>query len=107
MCIRDRITLWQLQALADKSLVETTATTDKDAAVHYHLPALIRQYAAEKLARRGELHTQVRAAYLDYLYNRMGLRGAIEFITTDGQRPTGLTFAGPSRGLLSEHYIMA
>ena len=102
-----QITLWQLQGLADKALIETTAAADKEAAVHYHLPALIRQYAAEKLARRSELHAQVRAAYLDYLYNRTGLRGAVEFITTDGLRPTGLAVAGPSRGLLSEHYIMA
>lgn len=101
-----QIAPWQLQALADKSLLEITDASDKETAVRYHLPALIRQYAVEKLAHCGELHARVRTAHLDYLYGRTVLRGAVEFITADEQRPSRLAVPGLSRGSLSKRYII-
>ena len=101
-----QIAPWQLQALADKSLLEITDAADKETAVRYNLPALIRQYAVEKLARCGELHARLRNAHLDYLYGWTVLRSAVEFITADEQRPSRLTVPGLSRGSLSKRYII-
>ncbi len=62
-----QIPRWQLMSLVDKSLVEVTNAGPGGREPRYHLHALVRKYAAEALARQGQLHARVQAAHLAYL----------------------------------------
>lgn len=98
-----RVGLWQLAALADKSLVEVVPGSDAGPETRYYLHVLVRQYAAEKLARHGELHARVHAAHVAYLYDQVMSRLA----APRDDNPPAVSFGvSAPRRHPGEHYLL-